>query len=145
MSLVNGTDKNGRFYKWGKTGKKFYYQVNDIKGREKAKSLASSRLKGKGVVRDTYNKIKEILSKPGPLQTNRLKLFLDGDGRKRKVVDIKYGRTPLNSYLTTIADKLSSGVFSKAAKKLGYDNVYCLLYTSPSPRDGLLSRMPSSA
>ena len=24
-------------------------------------------------------------------------------------------------------------------------NVSCLLYTSPSPRDGLLSRMPSSA
>ena len=24
-------------------------------------------------------------------------------------------------------------------------NVDCLLYTSPSPRDGLLSRMPSSA
>ena len=28
-------------------------------------------------------------------------------------------------------------------KKLS--NFYCLLYTSPSPRDGLLSRMPSSA
>ena len=27
--------------------------------------------------------------------------------------------------------------------KEGYD--VCLLYTSPSPRDGLLSRMPSSA
>ena len=26
-----------------------------------------------------------------------------------------------------------------------YDNRTCLLYTSPSPRDGLLSRMPSSA
>ena len=25
------------------------------------------------------------------------------------------------------------------------DAIYCLLYTSPSPRDGLLSRMPSSA
>ena len=25
------------------------------------------------------------------------------------------------------------------------DNIDCLLYTSPSPRDGLLSRMPSSA
>ena len=24
-------------------------------------------------------------------------------------------------------------------------NINCLLYTSPSPRDGLLSRMPSSA
>ena len=27
----------------------------------------------------------------------------------------------------------------------GVDFAYCLLYTSPSPRDGLLSRMPSSA
>ena len=29
----------------------------------------------------------------------------------------------------------------------GFDNAVeaCLLYTSPSPRDGLLSRMPSSA
>ena len=26
-----------------------------------------------------------------------------------------------------------------------YDVMFCLLYTSPSPRDGLLSRMPSSA
>ena len=25
------------------------------------------------------------------------------------------------------------------------ENKFCLLYTSPSPRDGLLSRMPSSA
>src|SRR5665647_2511739 len=40
-------------------------------------------------------------------------------------------------------------------EKLKYKNIYvleggiyqwaCLLYTSPSPRDGLLSRMPSSA
>ena len=27
----------------------------------------------------------------------------------------------------------------------GYQLKSCLLYTSPSPRDGLLSRMPSSA
>ena len=26
-----------------------------------------------------------------------------------------------------------------------YNSYICLLYTSPSPRDGLLSRMPSSA
>ena len=30
-------------------------------------------------------------------------------------------------------------------KKLGIKVKICLLYTSPSPRDGLLSRMPSSA
>ena len=31
-----------------------------------------------------------------------------------------------------------------AVRKKHYPN-HCLLYTSPSPRDGLLSRMPSSA
>ena len=30
-------------------------------------------------------------------------------------------------------------------QKPGTDFTVCLLYTSPSPRDGLLSRMPSSA
>ena len=29
--------------------------------------------------------------------------------------------------------------------QIGAQSVVCLLYTSPSPRDGLLSRMPSSA
>ena len=33
--------------------------------------------------------------------------------------------------------------FKKALQREGY--ITCLLYTSPSPRDGLLSRMPSSA
>ena len=35
----------------------------------------------------------------------------------------------------------------KGAKRPLYvsDSLLCLLYTSPSPRDGLLSRMPSSA
>ena len=41
---------------------------------------------------------------------------------------------------------------SQEARELAYQeysdahrDIYCLLYTSPSPRDGLLSRMPSSA
>ena len=33
----------------------------------------------------------------------------------------------------------------KTAKELLQETKTCLLYTSPSPRDGLLSRMPSSA
>ena len=32
-----------------------------------------------------------------------------------------------------------------AERVVGIDILPCLLYTSPSPRDGLLSRMPSSA
>ena len=38
------------------------------------------------------------------------------------------------------ADKVGIDVFG-----LGEHHRDCLLYTSPSPRDGLLSRMPSSA
>ena len=35
---------------------------------------------------------------------------------------------------------------ARAMEKKGFEVIQaCLLYTSPSPRDGLLSRMPSSA
>ena len=42
----------------------------------------------------------------------------------------------------TLEEKISqfNGKFSLFA-----EDYSCLLYTSPSPRDGLLSRMPSSA
>ena len=38
-------------------------------------------------------------------------------------------------------------LISLKIKDVGIVDIYwgCLLYTSPSPRDGLLSRMPSSA
>ena len=36
-------------------------------------------------------------------------------------------------------------IFSKSPDELDWTPTICLLYTSPSPRDGLLSRMPSSA
>ena len=39
------------------------------------------------------------------------------------------------------------GDFLLLTQLVAFDRLYliCLLYTSPSPRDGLLSRMPSSA
>ena len=45
-------------------------------------------------------------------------------------------------------DVIVSGTVNAAEAAVGPDAalyVTCLLYTSPSPRDGLLSRMPSSA
>ena len=41
-------------------------------------------------------------------------------------------------------DYWESGITSETINALKQGNI-CLLYTSPSPRDGLLSRMPSSA
>ena len=46
-------------------------------------------------------------------------------------------------------DNHIDGDFENAITAEGLSKTYqasgCLLYTSPSPRDGLLSRMPSSA
>ena len=44
----------------------------------------------------------------------------------------------------TITTLTNAGTISADINK-GINNRSCLLYTSPSPRDGLLSRMPSSA
>ena len=66
------------------------------------------------------------------------------------------GEREQSQYGSTTFDQLKENC-SKKAKEIGLhvefaqSNVegelvnICLLYTSPSPRDGLLSRMPSSA
>ena len=40
---------------------------------------------------------------------------------------------------------VTNRLFLKIGTSKSGNNILCLLYTSPSPRDGLLSRMPSSA
>ena len=47
--------------------------------------------------------------------------------------------TEAHARVTVADNNLTDKVMSDTA------NTICLLYTSPSPRDGLLSRMPSSA
>ena len=49
--------------------------------------------------------------------------------------------------LSKISNFLLTGSFDSLLKKANSDHWYntCLLYTSPSPRDATLSRMPSSA
>src|SRR5680860_1312376 len=42
-------------------------------------------------------------------------------------------------------DKICIGPLTTIAELINSELILCLLYTSPSPRDGLLSRMPSSA
>ena len=54
------------------------------------------------------------------------------------VIDIKMPRMDGEELLRKLRKKTSMPVIFLTSKD-------CLLYTSPSPRDGLLSRMPSSA
>ena len=54
-------------------------------------------------------------------------------------------------FVKKVAKKVNNGTLPHALVESTFfwarrqQDQYCLLYTSPSPRDGLLSRMPSSA
>ena len=52
------------------------------------------------------------------------------------------GGNDIRTNLTLIAPAAAGGGWDSFQRELQQT---CLLYTSPSPRDGLLSRMPSSA
>ena len=73
-----------------------------------------------------------------------IKYSIPTDG-KHYDVEIQQFNTPVN-YAWFAAPKLDQDAFL-IAKIHGWDqyNMLCLLYTSPSPRDGATSRMPSSA
>ena len=59
------------------------------------------------------------------------------------------------NYVATVLDPYFPVLYTGARGRVGHECIIdlrpitkstgCLLYTSPSPRDGLLSRMPSSA
>ena len=61
------------------------------------------------------------------------------------------GMAAIASTLLTLVSQgdhviISEGLYGKSTTLVSRELVrFCLLYTSPSPRDGLLSRMPSSA
>ena len=63
--------------------------------------------------------------------------------------DIPLGRRALTSALTAgdmeLTQKTASDIHRKDDKEPMALAIFCLLYTSPSPRDATLSRMPSSA
>ena len=66
----------------------------------------------------------------------------------RSLPDVRDGLKPVHRRLLYAMRELKlnpqSG-FKKCARVVGDVIGNCLLYTSPSPRDGLLSRLPSSA
>ena len=71
------------------------------------------------------------------------------DGGQSKNVTIVSGfETAASNRTRTIVRKRRRGdrlVIDRRFVRLGGNNEFCLLYTSPSPRDRTRSRMPSSA
>ena len=85
---------------------------------------------------DKGNSVPVTLIEAGPCRVTQLKTTaLDG----YTAVQIGYGLSK-EKHLS----KPEKGHLLKSGEEL-LKHLNCLLYTSPSPRDGLLSRMPSSA
>ena len=68
-------------------------------------------------------------------------LMLKIEEKEREINSINIGNRRLIAEVKDLEDGLDA-VEERARSLIG---MICLLYTSPSPRDGLLSRMPSSA
>ena len=70
---------------------------------------------------------------------NRMRIHLEQEDtqEKKKYDELKANQIDINDNAWKVAEQIVRRHYTE-------DDV-CLLYTSPSPRDGLLSRMPSSA
>ena len=76
--------------------------------------------------------------------------YAGGKYAGKKIVDLlkSIKRVARNKKSKSNVEKAGRGTKSIKAYNIragARDDKICLLYTSPSPRDGLLSRMPSSA
>ena len=106
-------------------------------------------------LRLVVDKLEEMRQENIELHQNIKTLVTRLDSYDENLLDTKEQQQLLESEVTTIKEDLN-----KSAEKIESDTKtledletslpkeeekLCLLYTSPSPRDGLLSRMPSSA
>ena len=78
--------------------------------------------------------VDSVAVKPDDWKTEYLDLIIS----MKIVSDVKEAIDHINHYGSHHSDCIITSSEANA-------NLFCLLYTSPSPRDGLLSRMPSSA
>ena len=81
--------------------------------------------------------------------SNRYELvgFYDSDNKNAKILSSEKGYRLFDSMkeLIDACDMIDIVTPTVFHHDVSLQAIACLLYTSPSPRDGLLSRMPSSA
>ena len=134
--------------------------ANEMKGTA---DFFTSRQKVMGLETDNSNEIAGQLAENIILQINRLPpIKVDGAKLLNDAVgNSGYSAEGMNKIMDCIAKKLIEPPGKQKAAFLGWTKLHegmqfyisknevngltCLLYTSPRTRDGLLSRMPSSA
>ena len=82
-----------------------------------------------------------VKSFPGATTNDMKQYLMPTVDKKPQQIILHVGTNDLRDHSpTVVAENIVD-----LAKKIEMESNACLLYTSPSPRDGLLSRMPSSA
>ena len=78
--------------------------------------------------------------------TEKFDVIVVGAGAAGMMSAIEAGKRGRKVLLVDHAKKIGEKIRISGGGRCNFTNMHtCLLYTSPSPRDGLLSRMPSSA
>ena len=90
------------------------------------------------------SKIRGVISNGMLLSEREMGLSDDHEGIVEVHQDVPVGK-PAAEALGLDDPVFEIGITPNRGDCLGVRGIACLLYTSPSPRDGLLSRMPSSA
>ena len=67
------------------------------------------------------------------------------DNHYKEVVGYLDAENAYTKKMTAHTEKFQEELFKEIVGRIKQDDSSCLLYTSPSPRDATLSRMPSSA
>ena len=103
-----------------------------------------------GVQRDLLPLIEgtTVNTKHGTIKTDHILFIASGAFQLSKPSDLLpelQGRLPIRVELSALDENDFKRILKEPDNSLIKQYKACLLYTSPSPRDGLLSRMPSSA
>ena len=79
------------------------------------------------------------------MQKTEITLSFDGEKLDALEFYLKKENTTVQKRMNEALTELYERIIPEAVREFLDRKAPCLLYTSPSPRDGLLSRMPSSA
>ena len=131
-----------------KSWEKSYFAYFMEMGTGKSKVLVDNlaMLYDKGKIKFLLDERAQMIFSPGPLILKLKRLLKDF---KQKDYLLLTGDPAIIGVACSIVSDTTNGKYNllkwDKQERRYYPVEICLLYTSPSPRDGLLSRMPSSA
>ena len=105
--------------------------------------MVATQLAKEPLVRQT---IRDVFQEKATLSSKPTQKGVKEIGEDHELFTMKYLKDkPIKEIKDEEFLKLQAAADAKLVELTVADDIGCLLYTSPSPRDGLLSRMPSSA